>query len=137
MLALPDRLEMVYTLSSSDTRQNGTLFILPLFWNDNCDRLTNGLVGRVAKDAFRAPVPACDNAIEVFANNSVVAGLDDGCQPTQLLFAFPKRGFDLYALNIESFDLRNVAIDLEHDVVAEQLHPAVRGDFVAILADMA
>jgi len=31
---------------------------------------------------------------------------------------------------------RNVAIDLKHGVIAEQLHPAVHNDFVAILADM-
>jgi hypothetical protein len=58
-------------------------------------------------------------------------------QPTQLLFAFAKRSFDLHALNFESFDLRNVAINLKHGVITEQLHPAVYGDFVAILADMA
>jgi hypothetical protein len=41
------------------------------------------------------------------------------------LFAFVKRRFDLGALNIESLDLRNVAIGLKHGVITEQLHPAV------------
>ena len=38
-----------------------------------------------------------------------------------------------------SFDLLvlgNVAIDLKHRAVAEQLHPAVYNDFAAILAEM-
>ena len=37
----------------------------------------------------------------------------------------------------ERFDFRNVAIDLKHGVITEQLHPAVYNDFAAILADMA
>jgi len=37
----------------------------------------------------------------------------------------------------ERFDLRDIAVDLEHSVGAEQLHPAVDNDFIAILADMA
>ena len=37
----------------------------------------------------------------------------------------------------ERSDLRDITIDLKHGVGAEQLHPAVDNDFVAILADMA
>ena len=72
MLALPNSLEMVDTLSSSDARQDHTLFILPVLWNDDCDGLANSLFGSVAEDTFRTPIPTCDNAIEVFAYNCVV-----------------------------------------------------------------
>ena len=37
----------------------------------------------------------------------------------------------------ERSDLRDITVDLEHGVGAEQLHPAVDNDFIAILADMA
>src|SRR3984957_440491 len=137
MLALSNCLEMVDTLSSSDARQDRALFVLPVLWNDDCDGLANSLVGSVAKDTFRTSIPARDNAIEIFAYNCVVTVLDDRCKPTQSLFAFAKRGFNSLALIIESFDLRNVAIDLKHGVITEQLHPAVYRDFAAILADMA
>jgi hypothetical protein len=37
----------------------------------------------------------------------------------------------------ERSQFRNVAIDLEYNVLTEQLHPAVDNDFVAVLAGMA
>ena len=39
--------------------------------NDNCDGLANNLFGTVAEDTFRTPIPACNNAIEVLADNCV------------------------------------------------------------------
>ena len=107
-----------------------TLFVLPVFRNHNCDGLANRLFGSVAEDTLRTPVPACDNAIEVLAYNRIVTGLYDRRQPTQSLFTFAKLSFDL----LDCF--RNVAIDLKHGVITEQLHPAVYNDFAAILADM-
>ena len=93
---------------------------------------------------FRTPIPACDNAIEVLAYNCIVTGLNDRSQPTRSLFTFTKLSLDLLAIPHqrclpagERFDFRNVAIDLKHGVITEQLHPAVYKDFVAILADMA
>src|SRR5580692_7788735 len=137
MFALSNGLEMVDTLSSSDPRQDRALLILPVLWNDDCDGLSNSLLGGVAKDSFRTPIPTCDNAIEIFAYDCVVTKLDDGCKPTQSLFAFEKRSFNLLALIIERFDLRNIAIDLKHGVITEQLHTAIYCDFAAILADVA
>jgi len=43
----------------------------------------------------------------------------------------------LCLLSDQRFDVRNVAINLKHRVVAEQLHPAVYSDLATILADMA
>jgi hypothetical protein len=94
------------------------------------DGLTNRLLGSVAEDTFRTPIPTCDDAIEVLAYDCIVTGLDDRCQPIQSLLTFAKSSFDL-------FDHRNVAINLKYGVITEQLHPAVYNDFAAILADMA
>src|ERR1700758_1174707 len=126
MLALPNGLEMVDTLSSSDARQNFQLFAVPVFGNDNCNGTTNRLLGSVAEDTLGPFIPACDDAIEVLAYNRVVAGLDDGGQPAQSLFSFAKGAFDLLAFG-------DVAINLKHRAVSKQLHPAVHTDFVTIL----
>ena len=129
MLTPPNSLEMIDALSASDARQDLTFFALSVLWNHNCNRLTNGLFGGVAEDTLGTPVPARDNAIEVLAYDRVVAGLDDGRQPTQPLFGFAQRCFDLLVLG-------NVAIDFEYGV-AEQLHTAVNDDFAPVLTDMA
>jgi hypothetical protein len=127
MLALSNGLEMVDTLSSSDARQNFTLFALPVFRDHNCNGLTDRLFSGEAKDALGTPVPACDNAVEIFAYNRFVTGLYDGRQPAQLLFTFAKLSFDPLVFG-------NVTIDLKHGAVTEQLHPAVYNDIAAILA---
>jgi len=93
------------------------------------DRLTDRLFGGVTEDALGASVPARDNPIEVLAYDRVVAGLDDGCQHAQSLFAFVKRDFDMFAFG-------NVAIDLEHGIAAEYLHAAVDSHLAAIFADV-
>src|SRR6476469_9150273 len=85
MLALPDGLEMVDPLSSSDARKNLSLLALPVFRNQNRNGTADCLFGSIAKDAFGTPVPVGDNAVEIFAYNRVIAGFDDGCQRTQLL----------------------------------------------------
>ena len=104
-------------------------FALPVWWDHNCNRLTNHLFGSVAENTLSTAIPACNNAVEVFAHDRVVIELDDRCQPAQSLVAFLKLGFNLFALG-------NVAIDFKHGVVAEQLHPTVYEDLAAILADV-
>jgi len=61
IFALPNRLEMVDTLPSPDPCQNRSFFILPVFWNHDCDGLADRLFRRVAENSFSAPVPARDN----------------------------------------------------------------------------
>ncbi len=109
---------------------------MAVFRNNNRDRLANCLFGSVAEDALCAFVPAYDNAIEILAYDYVIARLHDRRKPTQSLFTFAQRVLELLALVDERLGVRNVAIDLKHGVIAEQLHPAVHNDFVAILADM-
>ena len=95
MLALPNRLKMIYPLSSPDTGQNLALFLKPVLWNNDSDGLANRLCRGVAEEALRTPVPAGDNAVEVLAYDRVIAGLDDGANPTQALFTFAEGCFDL------------------------------------------
>ena len=67
MLATPNGLEVVDPLSTPDTRQNLTFFIVAVFRNNNRDRLANCFFGSVAEDALCAFIPAYDNAIEILA----------------------------------------------------------------------
>src|ERR1700722_16489721 len=75
-LSLPNRLELGGTPPSRDPGQNRSFFIMPVYWNHERDGLADRLFRRVAEDAFGAPVPACDHAIEVLAHDCVVAGVD-------------------------------------------------------------
>src|SRR4051812_11158395 len=109
---------MIDALTSSDTRYNLTFFALPILRDHKRDGLTNCLAGRVAEDALRTLIPAGDDAVQILANNRVVAGLHYGGQPAQSLFAFAKRSFDLQTYG-------NIAIGFEHQVVTEQLHSAL------------
>ena len=136
MLATPNGLVALDPLSPPDTRENLTFFIVAVFRNNNRDRLANCFFGSVAEDALCAFIPAYDNAIEILAYDYVIARLHDRRNPTQSLFTFAQRVLELLALVDERLGLHNVAIDLKYGVVAEQLHPAVHNDFVAILADM-
>src|ERR1700722_20574364 len=129
MLVLPNSLKMVDALTSSNARENLTFFALPVPGDHKRNGLTDRLAGRVAEDALSTFVPACNDAIEIFAYNRIVAGLDYGGQPAQSLLAFAKRNFDLYPF-------RNIAIGFEHQAVIEQLHTALDDNFAAIFADM-
>jgi len=71
---------------------------LPVLRDDHRDGLADRFFGSIAEDALRTPIPTRDYAVEVLAYDCVVAGLDDGCQPTQSLFAFAKRCFGPLAL---------------------------------------
>jgi hypothetical protein len=129
VLALPDGLEMIETLPASDSRQYHAFLILPVLWNDNRNRLANGLFGSVAKNPLGTPVPASNDAVEIFTYDGVITGVDDRRQPARSLFAFAKHKFKMLALG-------NVAVDFKHGAIAEQLHSAVDNDLTAVLADV-
>src|SRR5271154_6305740 len=99
VLAAPHCFEMIDPLTSSDAGENHALFVKPVRRNDDCDRLTSRLLRRVVEEALGAPVPTGYDAVEVLADNRVIAGLDDRADPTQALFTFVKRGFDLLAFS--------------------------------------
>src|SRR5580700_951915 len=130
MLALPNGLEMVDTFSSPDARQNGPLFVLPVLRDDNCDGPANGLFGGVAKDTLRASVPTRDNAVEVLADDRIVTGLDNRCQPTQLLFAFAKCRFGILALG--NVNPRGMQERYRPRLVANGIHRKVHDALAAV-----
>ena len=73
MLATPNGLVVFDPLSSPDTRENLTFFIVAVFRNNNRDRLANCFLGCIAEDALCAFIPAYDNAIEILAYDYVIA----------------------------------------------------------------
>ena len=104
--------------------------VVSFFGYDNCDGLADSLLGRIAEDALRAPIPGRNDAIEALAYNCIVTGFDDSGKRMQTLFAF-------FKITQECSDFRHVAINFKHGVIAKQLHSAVYNDFAAVLADMA
>src|ERR1700753_2822893 len=130
MLMSANGLKMVDALTSTDARQNFTLFGLAVLRDHKCNGLPDRLACRVAEDALSRFVPACNNTIEILAHNRVVARLDDGGQPAQPLLTFAERPFDLNACS-------NIAIGFQHSIVTKQLHAALDDDLAAILADVA
>ena len=75
VLTLPYSFEVLDARTPSDARQYCSLFVLSVLRDDDCDRLTCGLLGSVAEYALRTFVPACDNAVEIFAYNCIVTRL--------------------------------------------------------------
>jgi hypothetical protein len=136
MLATPNGFVVFDLLSPPDTGENLTFFIVAVFRNNNRDGLANCFFGSEAEDALCAFIPAYDNAIEILAYDYVIARLHDRRNPTQSLFTFAQRVLELLALVDERLGLRNVAINLKHAIIAEQLHPVVYNDFPTVLADM-
>src|SRR5215213_5727155 len=99
MLALPNRLKVINSLSLPDAGQNLALFAKPIFGNYYLDRLANHLFRGVAEDPLRTVVPACTDAVQVLAYDRVITRLDDRAYPTQALFTFAKVCFDLNPLD--------------------------------------
>jgi hypothetical protein len=59
---------------------------LAVFRDQNRNGLSDRLFCSVVEDALRSPIPAGDNAIEVFAYDCVIAIFNNRCERTQLLF---------------------------------------------------
>ena len=80
---------MVGALAAADALDNRILLILAVGRNQNPAGLADDLLGRIAEKPRRAIVPTCDRVIETFADDRIVAGLDDGGKPLRhLLVAF-------------------------------------------------
>src|ERR1700733_103428 len=77
VFALPNGLEMVDAIPLSNPCQDRSFFSMPVLRNHKGDGLADRLFRRIAKDPFGARVPACDDAIEVFAYDCVVAEIDN------------------------------------------------------------
>src|SRR4051794_1848642 len=76
---------MLDVLATSEARQNGSLFVHTLRWHEEGDWPTDYLFRGVAEQPLRPPIPTLDDAVEVFAYNRVVRGLNDRCKPLRTL----------------------------------------------------
>src|ERR1700730_18208425 len=92
MLALPDGLIVVDALATPDSRHDRFFLFLLIGRNQTRNRLADDFLSQIAKNALRAGVPAGDDAIEVLADDGVVARFDDSGEPQRgLLTAFALR----------------------------------------------
>ena len=78
---------MIYALAPPEAVQNLRLFVAPIRGNQHGDGPPDRFLGRVAEQPLRALVPTGDDAVEVFADDRVVGGIDNGRQRRSSLLA--------------------------------------------------
>ncbi len=78
VLATPHRLVMIDALSARDLGNDLVLFAHPVGRKEDGERTTEHLLGGVAEDCFRRPVPARHGAVQGLADDGVAGRLDDG-----------------------------------------------------------
>jgi hypothetical protein len=94
VLALANGLIMLNALAAPDKLQNYVILILTLRRCQDGHPLADGVLGQIAKEPLRTLVPACDNAMEIFAYYCIIAVLDGGGKLHPL-----KEGVDVNLLN--------------------------------------
>src|SRR6202035_869200 len=67
--------------ATAQTTDNLLFFAAQFRRNDKGDRLANGFLRRETEDLLRAGIPSVDDAVEIFGDDAVVGGFDDGGQP--------------------------------------------------------
>ena len=77
VLAHANRFVVVDPFATTDALENHGFFIPPIGGNEDGNRLPYGFLGRIAEEPFRAAVPACDHAVEVFGENGVIGKFND------------------------------------------------------------
>src|SRR5271155_1885710 len=77
ILALPNGFIVFDALAAPDSLQDRLLLVLAIGWDQNRNRLADDFLRKVAENALRAAVPTRDGAIEVLADDGVVAVFDD------------------------------------------------------------
>ena len=80
VLTLSDRFEVIDLLTGADLREHGVFFALQLVRNEHANRLPDGFRGGVAEHPFGGGIPRGDDALEILADDRVVARVDDGRQ---------------------------------------------------------
>jgi hypothetical protein len=68
-------------LSGSESRENGGFFVLVAWRNKDGDWFPDYFISGVPEDSFCAFVPTGDDAVERFADDGVVGGLDERGEP--------------------------------------------------------
>ena len=74
----PLGLEMLDPLPTRNLLQDVMFFVLAVGRNDVCNRTAQHFLRAKAEDSLHALVPTDDDALEVFAHNPVIRGIDDG-----------------------------------------------------------
>src|SRR5215831_9882829 len=73
---------MVRAFATLEPPENFSLFLLAVGKNEHRNGPADGFLGGVAEQALRAFVPTGDNALEVYADDGVVRGIDNRSQCT-------------------------------------------------------
>src|ERR1700722_8671811 len=81
LLALAFRFDVIDPLALVDAFEDRDFFSDAVRWNDQGDGMADDFGGRITEHALGGVVPGGDDAVEVLANNSVVARFDDGLEP--------------------------------------------------------
>ena len=83
--------------AAADARENFRILVVTIHGDEHEDGFADCFARRITEEPPRAGIPACDDAIEVFAQDRIVRGLDDGCKSLGQRFvdrsAFRVRGF--------------------------------------------
>src|SRR5580704_19665734 len=73
----PDSLKVLDATASPYLFEDHLLIGMKVFWDEFQDGLPDHLFGSIPEDARRGCVPACHNAIQIFADDHLVGGLND------------------------------------------------------------
>jgi hypothetical protein len=73
MFALSNGFKRFDALAALNSLNDCFFLFLVIGWNQNCDRFADSFLGQIAKNPLRAAIPTRDDAIEVLADDRVVA----------------------------------------------------------------
>jgi hypothetical protein len=73
VFALANGLIVLDALAAPDSLRDRFFFVLVIGWTQNRNRLADDFLGQITKNALRAAVPSRNDAIEVVADDCVVA----------------------------------------------------------------
>src|SRR5205085_1818582 len=83
VLALADRLEVFDLDAATHVIEDLIFFALPIRRDDAADRLADHFLRRVAEHLLGGPVPGHHDAVQVLADDRIVARLDDRGEPVR------------------------------------------------------
>jgi hypothetical protein len=90
---------MIDAITAPNTAKNRALLMFTLRWDQDGHRVADGLLGQIAKEPLRPPVPARGDGIKVRAYYCVITGFDNRSKPPKLLPTLAQRLFHPVALN--------------------------------------
>jgi len=83
---------MINALAARDTFEDIRVLVLAVRRREHGYVAAHGFLGRVAKNPLGAPIPAPDDALQVFTDDAVVRGLDNRRQPLLRFLGLPSFG---------------------------------------------